>query len=302
MSRRIVSVGECMVELAPAGGGLYRRGFAGDSFNTAWYLRRQLGADATVAYATAVGTDAISDEMVAFLAAEGIATDAVQRIGGRTVGLYMIALADGERTFSYWRAQSAARRLAGDPAALAAAFAGADVVIATGITMAIVDASDRANVLAALANARLDGASVVFDPNLRPLLWPDADTMRREVERAAAVADIVLPSFDDEHAHFGDADPAATIARYRALGAATVVVKNGGGEVRAWSRTEGDAMHAPEPVAIVDSTAAGDSFNAGFLAARLDGWPLAEAIVRGARLAGIVVGAPGALVRDGTAA
>ena len=186
MSGRIVCIGECMVELSPAEGGLFRRGFAGDSFNTAWYLRRQLPPEWTVAYATAVGTDAISGDMVAFVAACGIGTEAIERIPGRTVGLYMIELKDGERTFVYWRGQSAARQLARDPAALAQRLAGAAMVVVTGITCAI--AEDRGNLHQALGEAAGAGAALVFDPNLRPRLWPDVTTMCRETERAAGRA------------------------------------------------------------------------------------------------------------------
>ena len=121
---RVVCVGECMVELAPAGDGLLRQGFAGDTFNTAWYLKR-LRPDWQVDYLSAVGSDAISDAMLGFMAAAGIGTDHVARRTERTVGLYLITLDKGERSFSYWRSQSAARTLADDPVALAHGMAGA---------------------------------------------------------------------------------------------------------------------------------------------------------------------------------
>ena len=115
---RIVCIGECMVEMAPDPEGRYVMGFAGDTFNTAWYLRRALPAGWQVDYATAIGDDATSDQMLAFFRAEGIGTSHVQRLPGAGVGLYLITLAGAERSFSYWRSASAARRLAADPAAL----------------------------------------------------------------------------------------------------------------------------------------------------------------------------------------
>ncbi len=296
MSGRIVAVGECMVELSPAGAGLYRRGFAGDTFNTAWYLRKRLPADWRVGYATGVGTDALSDQMVAFMAEAGIETATVRRVPDRTVGLYMIELRDGERSFSYWRSMAAARRLAADRDWLAGALRGADMVVLSGITMAVVEPEDRETFLEVLRALRAEGTVIVFDPNQRPRLWPDGATMRAAMTAAGAVADVVLPSFEDENLHFGDADPEATLARYRDLGAATVVVKNGPGEVLAWDRGEGRCSLMPEVVKAVDTTAAGDSFNAGFLAERLTGAPLREAIAAGAALAAVVVQAPGALV------
>ena len=116
MTSRILAIGECMVELSQTDAGLYRRSFAGDTFNAAWYLRRLLHLDAEVSYATCIGEDAVSDEMLRFFETEGILTDAVRRVPDRTVGLYMISLDGGERSFSYWRAQSAARCLADDEA------------------------------------------------------------------------------------------------------------------------------------------------------------------------------------------
>ena len=284
---RVVCIGECMVELAPAGGGLLRQGFAGDTFNTAWYLKR-LRPGWTVDYVSRVGTDAISGDMLGFMAAAGIGTDHVARVADRTVGLYLISLDKGERSFSYWRGQSAARGLADDPAALTAALAGAGLAVFSGITLAILTPERRAVLLAALREC---GAVVAFDPNMRPRLWADRGEMADWVARAAAVADIVLPSFDEEQALHGDATPEVTLARYAGLGVPLVVVKNGGGRMRATGAT-----FDPAPVQPVDTTAAGDSFNAGFLAAHLDGALRVDALAQGAALAARVIQQLGALV------
>ncbi|MGP3697579.1 sugar kinase [Rhodobacter sp. NSM] len=296
LRKHIVSVGECMVEMAPTGDGTYAMGFAGDTLNTAWYLRRALPSGMQVDYLTAVGTDAISGRMLAFLEEAGLGTDRIARIPDRTVGLYLIEIANGERSFAYWRGQSAAKLLARDAAALEAGLADASVIYFSGITLAILDPADRARLIEALAAARAAGSTVAFDPNLRPRLWPDAAAMCAAISEAARHADIVLPSHEDEATFFGDTDAEATAARYAEAGAGLVVVKDGPGPMITLS-AEGRQSHPPEAVSrVVDTTAAGDSFNAGFLAAHLTGEPLAEAVRAGARLAARVIGARGALV------
>ncbi len=289
-------IGECMIEISDAGGGLYRRGFAGDTFNTAWYARHLLPEDWRVGYCSCIGSDAASDEMAAFMAGEGIETTALRRVADRTVGLYMISLDNGERSFSYWRSQSAARLLASDGDWLRDAVQGCDVLYFSGITLAILDPKGRATLCAALARARAAGARVAFDTNLRPRLWEDRQTMVEGMRAGAAVADIVLPSFDEEQVLFGDTDPAQTIARYRDLGADLVAVKDGGGALRLW---DGDQTHVLPPVAVaqvVDSTAAGDSFGAAFLAGLCTGASPREAACAAMALAAQVIQSRGALV------
>ena len=281
--------------MAPlAASGQFQQAFAGDSFNTLWYLR-QVAPDWSVRYVSGVGRDAISDDMLAMMQGVGVETSHIWRDPARTVGLYMIALQDGERSFSYWRGQSAARRLADDPARVARALEGVDVVFFSGITLAILDVPACATLLQALQDARSAGKTVVFDPNLRPRLWPDVDTMRTATMEGASVSDIVLPSFDEEAAHFGDADIAATCARYLAKGALSVVAKNGDGAV-GYHHLGQTGTVSPDPVsAVVDTTSAGDSFNAGLLAGLGDGMSIDAAIRQASRLAAQVIGQKGAL-------
>ena len=139
----VLALGECMVELAPVGQNLYRRSFAGDTFNTAWYLRRLLPAGWTVAYGSCIGTDAISDEMLSLMQGAGIETADVRRIGEQTVGLYLISLTGGERNFRYWRSTSAARNLAADPEWLEGLFARRHAILISGISVAILPPQDR---------------------------------------------------------------------------------------------------------------------------------------------------------------
>jgi 2-dehydro-3-deoxygluconokinase len=295
---RFLSIGECMVELSalPAAG-QWQQGIAGDTLNTAWYARMQLPADWQVGYATVLGQDRLSDEMVRFIEGAGLESAAIWRHPDRMPGLYMISLTNGERSFSYWRDRSAARTLADDPARLHAALQTADVIYVSGITLAILTAEARATLLAALAAMRALGKTVVFDPNLRPRLWASEVEMCAQIMALAAVSDIVLPSHEDEASHFGDATLAATAERYLAAGAREVVVKNGGGPmVYAVADQPIVALPAMERCTPVDTTGAGDSFNAGYLAARLCDVEIPAAVAQAHALAMRVVGHRGALM------
>ena len=294
---RTVCIGECMIEMAPTDvEGQFRMGFAGDTMNTAWYLRGLLGADHQVDYFTAVGADSASQQMIAFLRQAGLGVDRIIQRSDRTIGLYVIQLDNGERSFNYWRGQSAARTLARDKAALIAALSGADYAYFSGITLAILPPEDRRHLRDILAMFRANGGQVVFDPNLRPALWSDPQDMRDEIMASAAVSTIILPSHEDEAAWFNDSNPQETAQRYAACGAQTVVVKNGSGPMLTYVDK---AMQSHDPVSVeqvIDTTAAGDSFNAGLLASTIQGAPLSDAVSNGAQVAAQVIQSRGALV------
>ncbi len=296
MGGRFLSIGECMVELSQAGNGLLRKGFAGDTFNTAWYAHACLPADWSVDYFTAVGDDPMSDDMLAFMAGAGIGTSHIRRIKGRTPGLYLINLKDGERSFSYWRESSAARQLAVDGERLREAIEASDVVYFSGITLAILSHDSAETLLSELRRAKAIGKLVVFDPNLRPRLWTSLDTMHATVSEGARASTLVMPSFDDEAAHFGDPSISATIRRYRQLGAAMVVVKDGANGITVGTAAGDTRVEAETVSTVVDTTSAGDSFNGAFLAEYLQSKDAIAAARFAARVAARVIGEHGALV------
>ena len=263
---RFLSIGECMVELSQADDGHLRKGFAGDTFNTAWYARACLPADWSIDYFTALGDDGMSDEMVAFMGAAGIGTAQIRRLRGKTPGLYMINLKNGERTFSYWRDSSAARQLATDGDALRTAIEASDVLYFSGITLAILPPEDAYTLLAELRRAKAIGKIIAFDPNLRPRLWSSLDAMHAMIAEGARASTLVMPSFDDEAAHFGDDSIAGTIRRYRQYGANMVVVKNGPDGATIGIGADETLVPAVKVDKVIDTTSAGDSFNGAFLA------------------------------------
>ena len=296
MGKRFVSIGECMIEMSGGEDRQYRMGFAGDTLNTAWYARALLPKEWSVDYVTALGDDLYSMQLRTFLADNGIGTTHVQEIKGRRPGLYLIHQDKGDRHFTYWRGQSAAKLLADDSEALDAALSGADIVYFSGITLAILAPRARGKLMKAIVKSGRAGARVVFDPNVRPALWTSSEVMGSTLTAAATIADVVMPTHSDEAPVFGDKSPEATVERYLGIGVEEVVVKDGAepalvalGEVR-------QAVAASTPKAIVDPTGAGDSFNGAYLSARVAGLDPVAAAKAAHRVAGIVIGHKGALV------
>ena len=291
---RVASIGECMIELKPAAGGLYSRGYGGDTLNTSVYLAR-LGV--SVDYITALGDDPLSDEMVAGWTAEGVGTGRVVRLPGKLPGIYLIQTDDkGERRFFHWRENSAVRRLLDLPETddILAGLASYDLIYLSAITLAIYNGEGRARLFAALRRAREGGARVAFDTNFRIRLWPDLDLARAVYRDAFAAADIALASTEDLLPLYPGESNEGLLAR---ISSAETVLRLA--EPASIVRFEGVSREVKaEPVTqpVVDTTAAGDSFAAAYLAARLQGANSMEAACAGHRLAGVVVCHPGAII------
>jgi|TARA_B000000475_G_scaffold261111_1_gene245457 2-dehydro-3-deoxygluconokinase len=294
---KILSIGECMAEFSPDEQlGKFNLGFAGDTFNTAWYIANN-HADVNSAYFSKVGDDELSDQMLKFMSDNQVDTRYITTVAGSTIGLYLISLVNGERTFSYWRNKSAATFLGQNVDDVGNAMKKQDMIYFSGITLAILDQNSRKNLFSCLKSARRAGKKIAFDPNLRPKLWNDKKEMCDVIMAGANLSDIILPSFEDEATWFSDADPMSTLARYQNVGAETVVVKNAGDPVSFWSQ-HGTGTYLVESVEkIIDSTAAGDSFNAEILVGLLREIPLADAINNAANLAKKVLMGQGALVK-----
>ena len=284
-----VAVGEAMVEMAPAKGGLYCRGFAGDTFNTVWHMAQALGGQAQVGFVTRVGRDSISESFVNELRADGVDATHVGRDPNLSMGLYLIELDGVERHFHYWRSASAARQFAADRDALQAAFSGVGLIHLSGITLAILTPEHRENLFAALAWARTHGAVVSFDPNIRPRLWSSMEEVRQVIPRALAICDIALPSFDDEKLVWGDDSAHATMSRLVRWGVSEVAVKDGAGPIAYCAGGVEATLPTPRVEGICDTTGAGDAFNAGYLAARLLGQTPDIAVGIGQKFSGNVI-------------
>jgi 2-dehydro-3-deoxygluconokinase len=297
---RIVLIGEAMLELTRNDGGGWNMGYGGDTLNTAVHLARS-GHD--VAYLTAMGTDPFSDDLVdQEWRGEGLDTSLVLRHPTRGPGMYAITTDDkGERSFTYWRDTSAAREmfaLPGIAAALAAAEQ-ADLIVYSLITLAILPPEAREQLFALCQRVRARGGRVAFDGNYRPRLWASAAEACAARDAGIACADIGLPTLEDESLLSADHNAEAVADHWRAQGCGETIVKLG----PEGALLPGDnIIPPPEVLQPVDTSGAGDAFNGGYLASRMNGNPIEKAVLAGHRLAGWCVMRAGAIPANDSAA
>ena len=290
---RIVLIGEAMLELSRKDGGGWNMSYGGDTLNTAVHLARS-GHD--VAYLTAMGTDPFSDDLVdEEWRDEGLDTSLVLRHPTRGPGMYAITTdTAGERSFTYWRDSSAAREmfaLLGMKAALTEAEQ-ANLLVYSLITLAILPPDAREQLFALCRRIRARGGKVAFDGNYRPRLWGSVEEARTARDAAITCADIGLPTLEDEAMLSGKTSAETVAAYWGSLGCAETIVKLGANGARL---PDGKILPPPEVLKPVDTSGAGDAFNGGYLAARMDGASVENAALAGHKLAGWCVMRAGAI-------
>lgn len=280
---RIVTAGEAMLELRADGAG-WRMGYGGDTLNMAIHLARM---GFPTRFLSALGADPFSTRLrTEDWPAEGLDTSLVLVDPRRQPGLYAITLGgDGERSFTYWRADSAASQLFDHdeitPALEQAA--DCDLFLFSLISLAVVPETRRGALLALASRVRDGGGRVAFDGNFRPALWPDVAAARWWRDAAIERSDFGLPSLDDEVRMGARDDPTAVAEHWRSAGAGEIVVKLG---ARGCLLGDGTLVAPPAPLAALDTSGAGDAFNAAYLGARLRGADPHEAAIEGQALAG----------------
>lgn len=294
---RAICVGEALIELARGADGTFASSCGGDTFNTAIYLAR---AGIDVAFATAVGDDPYSEGVLALAAAEGVSTNLILRVPGRLPALCLTNDdPSGKRDLRYWRDGAPAQDLFELPdwMRVAESLTSARLIYFSGITLSLYSNNGLGRFFAVLEVARQHGARIVFDGNFRPRGWKgDVARTRTVFIEALKRVDIALPAFDDEAVLWGDPSPESTVARLQAFGIGEIVVKNGPNSALVATAGSQEFVPVPEVLVPVDATAAGDGFNAGYLAARLCGSDPAQAASAAHRLAGNVIRHYGALM------
>ncbi|HCM9213706.1 TPA: sugar kinase [Enterobacter roggenkampii] len=302
MSKKIAVIGECMIELSQKGAEV-SRGFGGDTLNTSVYIARQVAPEAlTVNYVTALGTDSFSQQMLEAWQSEHIDTSLIQRMENRLPGLYYIETDDtGERTFYYWRNEAAAKFWleSEDAAAICEALSTFDYLYLSGISLAILSPTSREKLLSLLRECRANGGKVIFDNNYRPRLWVSREETQQVYQQMLQCTDIAFLTLDDEDALWGEKPVEDVIARTQAAGVSEVVIKRGAESclvaIMGEAVVEVPAVKLAKEK-VIDTTAAGDSFSAGYLAVRLTGGTPEAAAQRGHLTASTVIQYRGAII------
>jgi len=308
--KKLFLIGECMVELKAQSASVstaqqtypkpINQSFAGDVLNTAVYLKRTF-ADLDPYFISAVGSDSLSTEMINFFEQEQINTDFVFRSKEKNTGLYAIETDQfGERSFTYWRENSAARDIMSfiDKEVLNSISAG-DMVFFSGISLAVITPADRAKFWLFIKQLKGIGAKLIFDPNYRSRMWASVAEAKEQFEQAFSYADILLPGVDDFEQLYGISTSEAVFNFCQPYQFDELVIKNGEAGIFVYINALAYHFQITPVENVIDTTSAGDSFNGVYLGARAKGFDLEQAIALAAKAAGFVIQHPGAIVEEG---
>ncbi|MCE0492420.1 sugar kinase [Vibrio salinus] len=300
-NKKVAIIGECMFELKGQPFGEMQHSYGGDTLNTAVYLSR-MSTEVSPFYITAVGNDATSTQLCQRWCEEGVSTQFVLRDDNHSTGLYIINVdADGERSFQYWRDNSAAKYLVqhDDFKNVLQEIMKMDAVYLSGISLAILNKADRDILFSSLKLCRQNGAEIIFDSNYRPVLWESLEAARSTYNKMLNLSDIALMTFDDEQAIWGDISPVETLNRLQKSEVSKAVVKTGSeGCIYQNFNTDQNYRLVPgiKVNRVVDTTSAGDSFNGAFLAFYLSGQNIQSCCKAANLLAGQVIQHKGAII------
>ncbi|MBU2869468.1 sugar kinase [Colwellia sp. E2M01] len=298
--KNIFLFGECMIELMSASkegsSNTLKQSFAGDVFNTAVYLKRTF-SKVNTHLVTAVGKDKFSLDMIEYFKGENISSDFVFQSETKIPGLYSIQLDDeGERSFTYWRNDSAARQVMQHiDDEVTSLLSKGDMFFFSGISLAVIEPQSRTAFWALIDKLKAAGVQIVFDPNYRPRMWTGPEEAQEQFELALQKSDLSLPGVDDFEQLFGMTTVEDVNNYCKTFDLSELIIKNG--EQGILVVVDGDVSHFTiTPVEnVVDTTSAGDSFNGVYLGARAEGYSVNDSITLASKAAGFVIQHRGAI-------
>lgn len=293
----ITFFGECMIELRHSGEHSFSQSYAGDIYNAAVYLKRCF-PEIKTGISTCIGNDKYSQLMLNAFVAEGLNTEPVLTHVSKQPGLYIVDTdAKGERSFSYWRNDSAAKvALAQFTNEYVTQLQQNKMFFFSGISLAIIDDSLREKFWDTLTLLKNAGVIIVFDPNYRKALWPSFTDTMIQYEMALHFADIVLPGIEDMQSLYAVNTVEETILSLERFDIQELVIKDGPNAVHVLHNNELKTVSIAPITHVVDTTSAGDSFNGAYLGARLQGENITAAVNIAASVAGTVIQHPGAII------
>lgn len=301
--KNIFLFGECMIELMTASqepsSNTLKQSFAGDVFNTAVYLKRTF-SDVKVHLVTAIGKDNFSQDMLQYFKNEHIGTDFVFESNTKIPGLYAIQLDDqGERSFTYWRSDSAARQVMQhiDETAINALSQG-DMFFFSGISLAVIEPSARDDFWVMVEKMKAAGGKIVFDPNYRARMWDNPAQAKVQFEKAFSLANIALPGVDDFQQLYDFSSSEAVYDFCKPYQFEELIIKNGEAGIFCYTQDDNFKFDITPVKNVVDTTSAGDSFNGVYLGARTQSLPIKKAIELASKAAGFVIQHKGAIVES----
>jgi 2-dehydro-3-deoxygluconokinase len=251
-------------------------------------------------YVTQLGDDPYSAQIMQRMASENIGTGLIKQIPGRSPGLYIIRnRPDGEREFFYWRKEAPARELFNSQEAadqLCQKLVDCNCVYLSGITLAIIGEKSREYLYNSLDKLRHQNVIIAFDSNYRPRLWRDKFEAQQAMLAIMQYTDIALLTLDDEQLLWGDDTIEGCRERYSAYRLSELVLKRGADDAVIITPDREIRVPVPPVQGVIDTTGAGDTFNAGYLAGRIQKKSIEDSAKQGIRCAGIIIRHRGAII------
>jgi 2-dehydro-3-deoxygluconokinase len=267
----LIGIGECLVEFSDIGNGQYQIGYSGDVLN-ALSAAGRLGLSTGLLSAT--GDDPFTEGLRHILNVERIDLSHTPVLEGKPNGVYFLSIdAMSLPTFHFLRQNSAAREMfnAQPISSLIEYVRSARALLFSSIPLAVIKDKDK---LFELLRAAKGETILAFDLNIRRALWNDLDELVALLGQLAPLIDILFITNEDDTILFGPRHASEALNDYVRRGFRQVVIRRGGlptlvsSEASSAMREQFE-VPVPHVANIIDTTGAGDAFDAGYIAAML---------------------------------